>query len=83
MAIAALVLGILSFMTPYVGIALAIVGLVLGVTAKKQLAETGESESMATAGIIISFVGIIWGIFGIVMCALCGATNLFCAALGL
>lgn len=62
MAVAALVLGILSIIlcfAPFVGLGMGIVALCLGVSAKKRL-PAGE-QGMATAGVVLGIIGIIIG----------------------
>jgi len=69
LSIASMVLGILGVI-PWGGVACAIVGLILGIVAKKQLQEQGAPYGMATAGIICSIVGLALSIL-IVSCTLC------------
>ena len=63
MAVAALVLGIigtlfsLNWLTVWVGGPMAIVALVLGILARKQLAAEGKPTGMATAGLVLGIVG--------------------------
>ncbi len=79
MAVAALVLGIigtlfsLNWLTVWVGGPLAIIALVLGVLARKQLAAEGKPTGMATAGMVLGIVGT--GIAALIfaMCASCAA----------
>jgi hypothetical protein len=68
-----MVLGICSLTVPFVGLLCAIVGLVTGVTAKKQLTESGAPTGMATAGIVMSIVGLAVSILIMVSCVGCGA----------
>ncbi|WP_343208199.1 DUF4190 domain-containing protein [Anaerolentibacter hominis] len=71
-SIASLVLGIVSlvfiFLGSYsfIGIILAVIGLVLGVSAKK---ETGSG--MATAGIVLSIIGLAMCALSFLACAAC------------
>jgi len=54
MSIAAMVLGIVGVCTP-----IAILGLVFGLIAKRQIAERGESgEGFATTGIVLGWIGV-------------------------
>ena len=53
-AIASLVLGILSLVFPYFGLATSIVGLVLGQQAKS----AGNTEGINTAGRVLSIIGV-------------------------
>ena len=74
-AIAALVLGIasvaLGYEAWYLGVTAGVVGLVLSVMAKKSYEEIGEKNGMATAGFILSIVGIALSCLGLVMCIAC------------
>lgn len=70
MAIAGLVLGIVSivfsFLYVWIGLATGIVGIVLSVKGRKLIAKKG----LATAGLVLSIIGVsLSGIF--VACALC------------
>ena len=71
MSIAAMVLGICSLVIPYAGIAVAIVGLVLGVLGQKKAQEVGAPVGMAKAGIIMSIIAIAWAILLTILCATC------------
>ena len=72
MAIAALVLGIiavvfafipgLNFLSPIIGI----VGIILAVVSRKQ-----ENTPVATAGLVLSIIGLVLGLFMWVACTLC------------
>jgi len=68
MAIASMVLGICSLVIPYAGILTAIVGLVLGVLAKKRLAVDGQPSGMATAGIVMCIIALGFTILCVVIC---------------
>ena len=72
MALASLICGIACLILPYIDTPLAIVAIVLGVLAKKKLAETNSPAGMAIAGIILGAVGLAWGIACIIMCVACG-----------
>ena len=80
MAIASLILGIaslpLSFI--YAGIVTAVIGLVLGLIARKKQKEAGFSTGMAMAGIISSVITLVLSIVVIGICtwALCAAGSL-------
>lgn len=59
-AIVALTLGILSFLIPFIGLILGIIGLVFSRKATKEIAATNEKGGgMATAGLITSIVGLV------------------------
>ena len=63
-AVAALVLGILAVVIPYLGLILGIVGLILAGSSLKEITMTNQGgRGMAIAGRVTSIVGIcIWGI---------------------
>lgn len=64
--IACLVLGICSFLLgaiPFIGLILSIVSLVIWNKAKNELKEKNESNGMVTAGLVLSVIGLIAGIF--------------------
>ena len=79
MAVAALVLGIigtlfsLNWLTVWVGGPLAIIALVLGVLARKQLAAEGKPTGMATAGMVLGIVGTAIAVLIFAVCASCAA----------
>ncbi len=66
MAIASLILGILSLVfsfIPFMGfiaLAMAVVGLILGIMGKKELEKEGQATTPATAGIVMSTISIVW-----------------------
>ena len=64
--IASLVLGICSFLLgaiPFIGLILSIVSLVIWNKAKNELKEKNETNGMVTAGLVLSIIGLIAGIF--------------------
>ena len=76
MAVAALVLGIFGtilcwFPAALLGVPLALVGLILGILARKNATETQQPTGMATAGMVISIVGLTLGILLSAMCFAC------------
>jgi uncharacterized membrane protein YeaQ/YmgE (transglycosylase-associated protein family) len=79
MAVAALVLGIigtlfsLNWLTVWVGGPLAIIALVLGILARKQLAAEGKPTGMATAGMVLGIVGTAVAALIFAFCASCAA----------
>jgi uncharacterized membrane protein YeaQ/YmgE (transglycosylase-associated protein family) len=79
MAVAALVLGILgtlfslSWLTVWVGAPLAILALVLGVLARKQLTAENKPTGMATAGMVLGIVGTALAVLIFAICASCAA----------
>lgn len=84
-AIAALVCGILGIIggwfpiVQYFTFILAIVGIVLGVKARKESAAYGAPTGMATAGLVLGIIGTVLGAIGIV-CVICAAGILGAAA---
>jgi magnesium-transporting ATPase (P-type) len=78
-AIASMVLGICCLVFSFgafFSIAMAIVGLVLGVISKRKLFDYGAPTGMATAGIIMSIIGLALSVILWIACAAC-ATALF------
>lgn len=78
MAIASLVLGIVSlvfavlipglqFLAPIVGI----IGIILGVVSRNNLKEANQPTGMATAGMVMSIIGTILGILMYLLCVAC------------
>ena len=78
-AVASLVLGIISvvfFWAGYFSILtaiLAIIGLVLSVNARKEMQMAGNyaSRSMATAGLVLSIIGLVLSAISIISCIIC------------
>jgi hypothetical protein len=64
-AIASLVLGILSFVTP-VGIVTAPLAIVLGVSARRRAAAGAHYGGLATAGLVLGIVGLLVGVMFLV-----------------
>ncbi|SEU20284.1 DUF4190 domain-containing protein [Paenibacillus sp. NFR01] len=57
-AIAALVLGILSLIVPYVGILLGIIAIILAAISFKEIRRNGEQgKGMAIAGLVCAIIG--------------------------
>ena len=76
MAIASMVLGIVSlsvswWLIPGVGIIVPIVGLILGIIAKRALSQAGAPSGMATAGIVMCIIAISLKILFIIACIAC------------
>lgn len=74
MGVASLVLGILSVVLTivlgplgWIGIVIAIVGIVLGAIGRAK----SESKGVATAGLVLSIIGLIFDIILFAACALC------------
>jgi predicted acyltransferase len=67
MAIASLIVGLVSFLCCSIGFIPGIIAIVLGVMGKNQIKQTGQSgEGMATAGIILGAIGVVWAIFWLI-----------------
>jgi len=79
MAIASLVLGILSLILlwiPWIGIIAiltSIIGIVLGVMGKRQLLEADAPTGIATAGIVTSIIALILSSLFTLACVICAA----------
>lgn len=78
MAVASLVLGIISVVFPFIGLGIiglltGIVGLILAIVAKKK-----NPSGMATAGLVLSIIGISITLLVLVACAAC-VGNAACA----
>ena len=77
LAIASLVLGIvalvapLSAAVPFSDTLLAIVGLILGINGKRQLAAAGAPTGMATAGIVLCIIALVTTILVFIACVAC------------
>ncbi len=77
-AIAALILGLLGLiftlergvLMDLLGIVICIVGLVLSILTKKELAKGESGRGLATAGMILSIIGMVIAGFG-VLCSAC------------
>ena len=77
MAIAALVLGIVSLVfavipgfqifAPIVGV----VGIILGVISRKNLKAANQPTGMATAGMVMSIIGTVLGVLMYILCVAC------------
>ena len=68
MAIASMVLGIVSLVIPFFGTVTAIVGLILGALSMKKLKESGASTGMAVAGIVCSIIALAISVICIFAC---------------
>ena len=69
LSLASMILGICSLVVPYVGVAGAVVGLILGIMGKKKNAEYGLPAGMATAGIVMSIIAIAWSVILVIICS--------------
>jgi len=56
---------------PYVGVVTAIVGLILGVMGKRKALEVGAPSGMATAGIVVSIIGLAGAVLTVILCIAC------------
>jgi len=68
---ASLVLGICSLVFAGGGLALPIVGLILGIMGKKKAMEVGAPSGTATAGIILSIIGLAVAVLTVFICFSC------------
>ena len=75
MATASLVLGIITLaaflgfftaVTPFIGVATGVVGLILGIMARKK-----QPSSMSTAGIVLSVIGLAMCLIVLIACVAC------------
>lgn len=77
LAIAALVLGIVSivlawfYMVNIVAVVAGVVGLVLAIMAGKSYKELGQKNGMATAGLVLSIIGLAFSLIGFFVCTVC------------
>jgi hypothetical protein len=63
LAIASLVVGLISFLCCGFGFVTGVLAVVLGVLAKNQIKQTGQNgDGLATAGIVIGAIGVIWSV---------------------
>lgn len=73
MAVAALVLGIISIVTCwiwYIGPVVGIIGIVLGALGRRD----PEKAGMATAGLACSIIGVVLSVIGYIACVGCAAS---------
>jgi len=56
---------------PYVGFITAIVGLILGISGRKKTVEVGAPTGLATAGIVLSIIGLAGAVLTVVLCISC------------
>lgn len=91
LSIAALVLGIVGIAggtvlsaVPFIGIITficSLLGIILGVKGrKKSVAAYGKASGLATAGLVLGIIGVVFGALGLI-CSICAAAAL-CAAAG-
>lgn len=77
MAVASLVLGIVSLVLCVfgfgfpIGTILSIVGIVLAILGKKQLVERAQPTGMATAGLVLSIIALILSLLFFIACTAC------------
>lgn len=83
-AVAALILGILGLLAvlgrgilvDFVGIAICIIGLILAISAKKELAAGEGGRGYATAGMVCAIIGLALGALGF-LCTACAHLTAF------
>ena len=78
MAVAALVLGIIGivfswFPAVVIGVPLAIIGIILGIVARKNATATAQPTGMATAGLVVSIIGLVFATLSTITCMACAA----------
>jgi len=69
-----MVLGIITLVVGsylWFGLATAIIGLILGINGKKKAREAGAPTGTATAGIVMSIIGLILSIVFVISCIAC------------
>ena len=77
LAIAAMVLGIVScvlawvYMVNIAAIITGAVGLVLAILANKSYKAIGQKNGMATAGLVLSIIGLVISLIGFFACTIC------------
>jgi len=77
MAVASMVLGILSLLVmwiPVIGIVavpMSLIGVILGASSKKSLTAQGKPTGVATAGIVMSVIALAISILFTLVCAAC------------
>jgi hypothetical protein len=73
--VAALVLGILATVSSltgflfFIGVPLGIVGLILGIVARKNAVQNNQPTGMATAGLVLGIIGLALGVLMWILCA--------------
>ncbi len=78
-AVASLVLGLLAIVSiftgwgAFVGFVLAVIGVILGINAKKEMGPGESGRGMATIGIVCSIIGIVFSSIGVICFACLGA----------
>ena len=79
MAIGSLILGILAILVSFIpflnwiGIPVAIAGIVFGAIGGKKLKEQGSSGGIATAGLVLSIIALVLAVLWTLMCGACAA----------
>ncbi|MFA7265918.1 MAG: DUF4190 domain-containing protein [Candidatus Nanopelagicales bacterium] len=67
LAIASLVVGLVSFLCCSFGFIPGVIAIVLGVIARGQIKTTGQrGDGMALAGIILGAIGVVWAVFWLI-----------------
>jgi len=76
MGVASLVLGIISLVLAlfvsgfgWVASILALIGVILGALGRKKLKAAGEKTGVATAGLVLSIIGLVLGVVMYIACA--------------
>lgn len=76
LGIVGIVCGVLSGYLSLIGLPVAIVGLVLSVQAGKQLKAAGEASGIATAGLVLGIIAVVFTAIAFFTCGIC----IICAA---
>jgi len=75
LAVSALVLGILGTLCSltgilfWIGIPLGLIGMILGIVARKNAVANQQPTGMPTAGMVLGIIGLVLGVFMYVLCA--------------
>jgi hypothetical protein len=81
MGVASLVLGILGVLPipiPFIGTVSAIIGIVLGAVERKNNEAQGKPSGIATAGLVLCIIALVWSLIWALACGTCAA----CATCG-
>ena len=71
MGIIGIVFGILSGWFSIIGLPVAIVGLVLSVSGRKQLTTAGQPTGIATAGLVLGIIAVVFTAIAFFTCGIC------------
>ena len=71
LGILGIIFGILSGYFSIIGLPVAIVGLILSVSAGKQLRAAGEPSGLATAGLVLGIIAVVFTTIAFFSCGIC------------